>query len=569
MNFTAEQENIFRFVKEGSGHGIIDAVAGAGKTTTIMQCAKYIGHKSALFCAFNNSIATEIRQKFSELQIVGVLTKTIHALGYSILKDNNKGGRPYQVDDGKYERLLKSEAFQKEALPYYKAIAEIHNLDSEALEGATQSFPIRNLLYDVNRRLLNIIQKARSILLKAQVEDFKQMTLHFNIFSTTDSKKNQFEEEIAAYYNIYRVLLKQGNAFSEKFRVIDFTDMIYLHYEWELMPSHKVDFLFIDECQDLSKAQLATAVKYGKKGTRVLSVGDPSQSIYGFTGADIESFDRIKRMTKAQPFPLTTCFRCPKAVIAIAQNIREDMQGSKDYEGLVETITRKKVLEIAQPGDLIISRIKAPLMELIFEFIKKEIKVSIHPDEVQEFIGDLIRIFKKEEAHTLIERVHGGFKWFKQQVLNRWRWIFQKNAERIRDAALQQSYLQQEERSLEAKLDFLHDRYIVWSDHVESVKEVIERIKEYITAEENAIRLSSIHRAKGLEEQRVFILDYDALPFQRPDQKAWERIQERNLRYVAVTRAKEQLYLVKAPEEEVEEAVALKDEGSLFDEMDF
>jgi len=48
MKFTEEQKKIFEFIEKGIGHGIIDAVAGAGKTTTIMECAKYIKNKSSI-----------------------------------------------------------------------------------------------------------------------------------------------------------------------------------------------------------------------------------------------------------------------------------------------------------------------------------------------------------------------------------------------------------------------------------------------------------------------------------------------------------------------------------------
>ena len=65
MKFTTEQKRIFQFVSQESGHGIIDAVAGAGKTTTIMECARFVKNKhSILFCAFNNSISKEIARKF-------------------------------------------------------------------------------------------------------------------------------------------------------------------------------------------------------------------------------------------------------------------------------------------------------------------------------------------------------------------------------------------------------------------------------------------------------------------------------------------------------------------------
>ncbi|MEL6973551.1 MAG: ATP-dependent helicase, partial [Bacteroidota bacterium] len=61
MQYTPEQLAVFDFVQNGSGHGIIDAVAGAGKTTTIMRSTDYVpAEAKILFCAFNNSIAKEI-----------------------------------------------------------------------------------------------------------------------------------------------------------------------------------------------------------------------------------------------------------------------------------------------------------------------------------------------------------------------------------------------------------------------------------------------------------------------------------------------------------------------------
>lgn len=76
MIFTAEQHNIFNFVQEGSGHGIIDALAGAGKTTTIMECARFVpSDQATLFCAFNTSIAKEIAKKFHQKGINEITVK--------------------------------------------------------------------------------------------------------------------------------------------------------------------------------------------------------------------------------------------------------------------------------------------------------------------------------------------------------------------------------------------------------------------------------------------------------------------------------------------------------------
>ena len=90
----------------------------------------------------------------------------------------------------------------------------------------------------------------------------------------------------------------------------------------------------------------------------------------------------------------------------------------------------------------------------------------------------------------------------------------------------------------------------------------MDKINEYISASDNCIKLSTIHRAKGLEADRVFILNFNELPYFKPNQKYWEREQEQNLKYVAVTRAMEELYLVKS--EKIDD---IKKEASLFDEF--
>lgn len=85
-----------------------------------------------------------------------------------------------------------------------------------------------------------------------------------------------------------------------------------------------------------------------------------------------------------------------------------------------------------------------------------------------------------------------------------------------------------------------------------------------ISSNDNPIKLSTIHRAKGLEEDRIFILNYNEFPLNRLDQKDWEKEQELNLKYVAVTRVKKELFLVESEDHE-----ELVDEGSLFDELPF
>lgn len=565
MDFTEEQKQIFHFVQNETGHGIIDAVAGAGKTTTIMECSRYVQNQSEiLFCAFNNSIATEILQKFRHRGFNEVTVKTIHALGWQILGENNRSGYALQLDDNKFEKILNTDDIQEQAKQYVDKILEINGYDPLVIPDERQLFAINGLKFRMKNRLLEINQKFRATLTKDELPDFKEMVIHFGIFNETEIAKKHFDEELAQYFAIHTLLLERGTRFSQTTMIIDYTDMLYLPCKWNLRPIKKYDFLFIDECQDLSKSQFAIASKYGRKTSRILAVGDPRQSIYGFTGADIESFDRVKHYTKAKQFPLTVCFRCPQRVIALAREIREDISGNKQDHGNVTIIDFDSVVDTSVPGDLIISRLRVPLLLLVFNFIDRNIKVQIHPDEVKEIIKDLKSIFKMEEQIVSIPSLFGEFAALKNSVLGRQKWIINKNAERIIDQTARQAYIERETQELEKKLEFLHKKYELWKDECYNITKILERIKEYITATQNSVRLSTIHRAKGLENDRVFILHYDELPYKLPDHKPWQKTQETNLKYVAITRAKKELFLVQTKEtDEIEE------EQSLYDNLPF
>ena len=69
---------------------------------------------------------------------------------------------------------------------------------------------------------------------------------------------------------------------------------------------------------------------------------------------------------------------------------------------------------------------------------------------------------------------------------------------------------------------------------------------------DNAVIVSSIHQVKGLEAKTVFIINYNLMPYTSSRKTADDNIQEKNLRYIAVTRAKEILYLCEGEEDEDE-----------------
>ena len=539
---TSAQQDIFDFVKNGTGNGIIDAVAGAGKTSTLINCVEHISNPhDVLYCAFNTSIRKEIQKKFQK-KGKSIAVKTIHSLGFQVLRSYN---HQYVLDDDKYIKILEHKDFYQSVTPEIDTILKLHGHPSTTEIKSMQerskelSRDEKNRLNEslediahINNIILNLNSKYRLTLCGQNFSDYKAMVAHFGLLGMEYP-----DLELEQHISIHRKLLKEGNSMAISERIIDFTDMLYQPVLLGLESKQKFGFVFIDECQDLSQAQLAVVRKYLHADSRVLAVGDPYQSIYGFAGADSDSFENVKQAFNCQPLGLTDCFRCPQEVIKLAQRIREDIKGFKQESGLIKTLEYRFVLNSLKKGDLVICRHRVPLHILALKLINKDIRIHVHPDEVQEFIGDYKRYFKASELNrTLTEE---NIEDFLELVKKR-------NTKRIRleckniDNVIREIKIKKENELLADSLDFFLKKFKEWQ--ISTIGSILLRLKDLLSyLGEDAIRLSTIHRAKGLENERVFILEYNKLPIKKEIE--WENIQERNLQYVAITRPLKELYL--------------------------
>jgi superfamily I DNA/RNA helicase len=83
----------------------------------------------------------------------------------------------------------------------------------------------------------------------------------------------------------------------------------------------------------------------------------------------------------------------------------------------------------------------------------------------------------------------------------------------------------------------------VISEGAVNVHEVMTRCETIFSDARSAVTLSSIHKAKGLEADNVYILRPDLLPHPKA-KKPEQQVQESNLEYVAITRPKQNLMFV-------------------------
>ncbi|MCT7952981.1 Hsp70 family protein [Ancylothrix sp. C2] len=498
------QQDIFKWIESGSGDGFVQAVAGSGKTTTLVEGAKKLKGSKALFLAFNKSIADYLSEKLPQ----NMEAKTFHSLGNSCLFKMLGAAQP--VDEYKYRNLANKEA--QHILNKIKS--SVKNRLGEATLYLHENTIAKQLTDLVHFAMVTLTDPSdRNTTLN--------MIRHFGI-DIDFEQPIIFNELLSAATRI----IANGEERARNAKIIDFDDMIYLPVQWNLrLP--KYDWIFVDEAQDLSKAQLELALRARGQGGRILFVGDKHQAIYGFAGANCDSVDEIIKETGAKELPLSICYRCPTSHLNLAREIVPYIEPRPDApEGDIETIKLDKLSGIVQEGDLILSRTTAPLVELCIELISKNIPARVRGRD----IGTSITSIAQEISRS------SGFTYSKLPIY-------------VKDWEQQKLEKLQSNPDNEDKIQSLRDRcqsIIACYEGFDcySIEQLCNQLEKLFSDDRLGVILSTIHRAKGLQNRRVMILDYEKLPLKWLGQKSHELEQEWNLKYVALTRAEEVLFLV-------------------------
>lgn len=297
--------------------------------------------------------------------------------------------------------------------------------------------------------------------------------------------------------------------------VVDFDDMIWFPFVYRLNVG-KFDVVFVDEAQDLNQAQIAMVLSANKMDGRIIAVGDPAQSIYQFRGADSEAIPNFIEKLKAKTLPLSVTYRCPKKVVALAREIVPDIEAADNApDGTVEEVPAEQILKLVQPGDFVLSRTNAPLIKHCMALLKAGIPANIQGRDV----GSNLQYFiKKSKAKTIIQFTEYVNAWREQEVKR----LLAEKKDPIATVDKAECLLNLCEGTLTIK----------------DLKETIDKLFNDVNDDSKVI-FSTTHKAKGLERDRVFVLTntYRYGPGVEGE--------EANLWYVAVTRSKSELYLVK------------------------
>lgn len=351
------QQNIFNFVEHGIGNGIVEAVAGSGKSTTIVESLKRV-RGTSIFLAFNKSIAEELKAR-------GVNARTFHSLTYTpVLK--SLGCATVATD--KIRQLCASKLVGSDLSLYGAFVAQMIGLARQVGVGC-------------------LVPNVPSV--------WMDICIHHDIEPENELADLGRGIELAAE------ILDLSNSVN----VADFDDLLYLAVKNNVsLP--KFDFVFVDEAQDTNPIQRALLHKIMRPGARMVAVGDPAQAIYGFRGADSKSLDCIATEFNAVKLPLSITYRCPTSVVSYAQQWVPHIQAAEGaIEGEVTHLGHEWDLSIFSPQDLVVCRKTAPLMTLAFKFLRARIPATVMGREIGAGLKNLITKMNAASIEQLEERL--------------------------------------------------------------------------------------------------------------------------------------------------------------------
>jgi superfamily I DNA/RNA helicase len=496
------QQAIFRAVAEQHNSLIIEAVAGSGKTTTIVEAINHVPREqSVCFLAFNKSIASELKNR---IIAKNAICMTLHSAGFGAWR-RHCFPEDVQVNSRKCSDI---------AMEIIKARGEYKKFGST----------IKLVSIAKNSAIVPQGVPGRQV---GELADDRALWEDLIDFYGLDPD----ECDIDLAKEVLVESIKRAH------QDVDFDDMLYMPII-EDAPFEKYDVIFLDEAQDVSEIQveMVSRMRFAKDGvyvkpdsieriykqSRVIAVGDSHQAIYGFRGALCDSMEDIQKRFDCESLPLSVSYRCPQEVVKHVQQWVPHIEWFETAPaGLLEEIIPEWKLQDFRIGDSVLCRVTRPVVDLAFRLIRAKIPAKVIGRDIG---SNLIKLIEKMKATDMVD--------LDQKLLK------YRNREAKRPK-MDESKL----AALDDKIATIH----VFMDELGpdgQVADLIASINQLFGEAQDGSRmvtLSTVHKAKGLEWPRVFILDADLYMPSRWAREPWQRQQEKNLMYVAATRAKAEL----------------------------
>jgi DNA helicase-2/ATP-dependent DNA helicase PcrA len=557
------------------GPAIILAGAGSGKTRVLVHKVLYliveknINPGNILMVTFSNKAAGEMKERIKAL---------LHSFPL------NTSGEP--------------------------TVATFHSLCARILRrsGVKIGIPHNFVIYDTNDQLDTIKDCYEK--LELSIKDIRPRAA----LEAISSAKNQMiteeqyvkfargyvQERVAKIYPLYQNLLAERNA-------LDFDDLLNKTIELLKKSPETLEFyqdlfkyVLVDEYQDTNVSQYRLTKFLAGKHNNICIVGDFSQSIYSFRGADYKNLEKFRTdFPDAKVFRLSQNYRSTQIILDAAHAIisnnnthpvlklwTDNKEGDeisifqaenehKEAEYIVKMINNKKQYDpdfsLSDVAVLYRMNAQSRTVEEIFLHFGIPYKLVggvrfYDRKEVKDVLSYLSYLSNQQNAAALKriqklgKRKFEEFEFYRQEF-NEANYIEKKDTIEILDEVLKKSgYLERydtedsEDRARLENIKELRSVAIEFPDLIQFLENVALVEQEYmpdgqmVAENSDAVTLMTMHAAKGLEFKMVFIigLEEGLFPHSRALFDFGDLEEERRLCYVGVTRAKEHLYLTYA-----------------------
>lgn len=469
---------------------ILQALAGTGKTFTLLESC---GTVPTLALAFNKRIQLELDSKFP----ANADCMTFNGLGHRTwAKYINR--RP-RVSTGKLYSLTREVCEELDDQRFWKSMGDIMTLVNSAR----------------NSGLVHSAIKIQSLPL---VPDDPAV---WDAFCDDQELPSYLIEPARMVLKLCIEKSLQGE--------IDFADQLYMPTVFRgPFPRGKYADLIVDETQDLGPLEHAMVeLTLGKKG-RLIAAGDHHQAIYGWRGAMTDSMYVLQDKTDALEYPLTITWRCPKAVVAEANRIVPEYEAADEApDGKVINLGSDWHPEIfrGMSNAAILCRNNKPLFVLAMKMIREKIACRMEGRDIGTNLKRVIKDITHDENLPSGELIRLAEIWMHDKI---------------------DTYMAKGDKPKAVKAEDQGMSILAVAEECHDTNAVLDVIDTLFGRNSKGITLSTIHKAKGLEWDDVFILDKHLIgKYAKAD---WAQEQERNLEYVAITRAKCTLHYLTTPE---------------------
>lgn len=446
-----EQLAIFAAARDTDENLLLEALAGAAKTTTLVELSKLL-RGNTLSVAFNKRTAEEMARRMPE----GVDCRTLNSLGHRVWGQHL--GKRLQLSDGKCHRAMLEEieaAPSEEREHLYETLADLRNF----IQGAKNHGHVPdNIAAELGTKCVPLMSDAEFFEMLPEEPSDAQADIIMKVL------RRSFREALAG--------------------TIDFSDQLLLP---TVMRCSFPIFsnVLVDEAQDLSELNHVMLSKMAKK--RIIAVGDSLQAIYAFRGAHQEGMPLLADRFGMTTLHLSTTFRCPKAV---CDHVRWHATRIKVWEdnpnnpGTVDRLAAWDISDIPE-GSAVICRNNAPLFRFAIRMLKAGRRPHVWGRDVA---ASLVKIMENLGAPNM-QRADA------MAALS----VYQAEKERKMKKA-------SAKKALAERVDCIQ----VFLTSAESLGGAVALAKN-VFASEGKVDLCSGHKSKGNEWQQVFFLDEDLL----------------------------------------------------------